>query len=420
MTPLDGDPGPEPPYMEPSGTNGNVLAVANGGDTWQPQDVEAILGAIDNGQPLGPVPSMMTRTDGASLMYRGEAHGLNGEPESGKSWIATNEVRATLDRGERVLYIDAESSGAVIVGRLLALGAAAAQIAGGLVYVRPDDPLTDHALEQLVRQGPYGLAVIDGQTDTYGLLGLDPYSNQDVAVFQRRLVRPFTAAGAAVLLPDHVVKSKEARGRFALGAGHKLAGVAVSYNVEVIDAPSRTHTGTLKVRVMKDRHGHVRANATGDVIALVTIDPSNGGEQVTVTLGPPDSTSTNGKFRPSVYMERVSIFVEQNPGASGNDIAKKVEGKKDYKATATDVLVAEGYITRVPDRQAIRHTSIRPYRRSEDPLARPVPPTSPQLPQGGPNPDLPRSPLALLRGEGEGGEPTEPPQLRPLPTGGMA
>ena len=52
----------------------------------------------------------------------------------------------------------------------------------------------------------------------------------------RSSIRPIAAAGAAVVLIDHVAKDKEKRGRYAIGAQHKLAGVAVAYGIEVLRA----------------------------------------------------------------------------------------------------------------------------------------------------------------------------------------
>ncbi len=62
---------------------------------------------------------------------------------------------------------------------------------------------------------------------------------------------------------------------------------------------SRTGAGLVKLRVDKDRHGHVRGHAQGGVIAMVHITPENGGEFVGVRLEPPQpNVGADGGFRP--------------------------------------------------------------------------------------------------------------------------
>ena len=171
---------------------------------------------------------------------------------------------------------------------------------------------------------------------------------------------------------DHVVKSKESRGRWPIGGQHKLAGVGVAYSTEVIRQPSRTDAGLIKLKVEKDRHGHVRSNAQGGVIALAHIVPSEGGERVSVTLEPPDaSTSEDGAFRPTVIMARVSRYIEDEPGATANGIRNGVKAKRDTVALALRLLMSEGFVERREQGQAHRHYSARPFDESTAPQPRP-------------------------------------------------
>ena len=67
------------------------------------------------------------------------------------------------------------------------------------------------------------LAVLDGVTNSMTLEGLSLKDNTEVAQFYTRLPRWIARRGPAVLLLDHVAKSIDGRGRFALGAQAKLA-----------------------------------------------------------------------------------------------------------------------------------------------------------------------------------------------------
>jgi hypothetical protein len=338
-------------------------------DSWAPVPAAAILAGIESGELVGPIPSLLPRTDGVHLLYPRELHTIVGEPEAGKGWFVLCECARLLTAGERALYIDFEDTAVNVMSRLITLGVEPAHIERWFDYVAPDEALHPGAMDILLKAGPHAIVVLDGQSEAYALLGLDAYSNADIPKFLRALARPFAEQGAAVLLIDHVVKDKAARGRFALGGIHKLGGVAVSYGVEAIDPPSRNRTGTLKVTVNKDRHGHVRPHtAAGDVIALVKVQPDDDGNHVTVTVEPPDSTTAaDGTFRPTVLMERVSLYLESEPGASARGIREGVKGSKhDAKDTALAVLVKEGYVDARQDGRARRHYSLRPYREATD------------------------------------------------------
>ena len=331
--------------------------------SWLPVDLAPIVAGIQAGEIVGPVPALMARTDDVCLLYPGEVHSLAGEPESGKGWITLAAAAAELAADASVLYLDFEDSPASIITRLLAVGTTADAILKHFTYVRPCDPLELAALAALLDAREYTLAAIDGVSEAYQLLGLDPSDNLDAVRFLSTLARPIAERGAAVLNLDHVAKSENARGRYALGAQHKLAGVAVAYSTEVVKPPSRTDAGHVKLKVEKDRHGHVRGHAQGRVIAEVRITPADDGERVTVTLEPPGASFTDdGEFRPTHLMEKVSRLLEAEPGAGVNEIRRSVSGKGEFVDLAVRVLIAEKFVRMQLDRQVKRHFVIRKFR----------------------------------------------------------
>ncbi|MDQ6807525.1 MAG: AAA family ATPase [Actinomycetota bacterium] len=360
------------------GRNGHVDTSSSIG-SWKPLDLAAIIAGIQAGDIVGPVPALMARTDGPSLLYPGEVHSLAGEPESGKGWITLATAVAVITGGADVLYLDFEDAPASIVSRLLALGAVGDAIVDRFVYVRPTDPFTATQFYALLQLRPYAFAVIDGVSEAFALLGLDPYSNPDAATFLTALPRPLADRGSAVLLIDHVVKSKETRGRYALGAQHKLAGIAVAYSTDIIKPPSRADAGLIKIKVEKDRHGHVRGHAQAGLIALAHITPHNDGDHVTVTLEPPEISLTDaGEFRPTVLMERISKFLDDQPGAGLNAIREGVPGKTKYVDDALRLLITENYVRVEPQGQKRCHHNDREYRKDDDhdPATQPRPTTT--------------------------------------------
>ena len=344
-------------------------AAAALGSSWAPLDLGPIVAGVLSGEIVGPVPTILDRTDEMLLLYPAEVHCLSGEPESCKGWIALNAAASVIERGGRVLYMDFEDGAASIVTRLFALQVLPDAIVERFTYVRPSDPFSAGTFDELFRSRSYELAVIDGLTEGYSLLGLDIASNDDAAKFLAALPRPIADHGAAVLLIDHVAKSKETRGRCSIGAQHKLAGVGVQFGTEVIKALSRTSAGLVKLKIDKDRHGHVRGHAEAGVIALVHITPEGNGERVSVRLEPPESSTTDhGKFRPTRLMERISRFLEaEDEPASRNAVRRAVPNKAESVDAALQMLVDENYVERRLHGQAQKHSSIHPYRQEDDP-----------------------------------------------------
>jgi hypothetical protein len=74
-------------------------------------------------------------------------------------------------------------------------------------------------------------------------------------------------------------------------------------------------------------------------------------------------------FRPTHLMERVSRFVEANPGAGKNGIVTAVGGKRTAVFTAIDRLADERWICRAQGaNRSQEHYSVRAYREDDDPM----------------------------------------------------
>lgn len=330
--------------------------------SWRPVDLHPIADGFESGDLVGPQPTLLKRGDDVPLIYPGEIHSFSGEPESGKGWIALHLAAELIEAGKRVLYLDFEDSPLAIYERLRALGASRASILEHFDYVRPEDPPKGEIFAALVTT--HALVVLDGVSEAYALVGLNISDNTDAASFLQRIVRPLSVSGAAVVQIDHVTKAKDGRGRYSLGAQHKLAGVAVAYTTHVIKPPSRQQAGLVKLRVEKDRHGHVRGHAQGKLIGEVRITPFEDGKRVTVTLDAPENAQADdGKFRPTVLMHRVADYLRENPGAGKRDVKYNVTGDRRYIPQALDRLVEEGYVEprEHGSGQRIEHHLVSPF-----------------------------------------------------------
>jgi KaiC/GvpD/RAD55 family RecA-like ATPase len=375
-----------------------------GTTTWTPVPLQEVI----DGRASDCPPVHLRRDDGHALLYAGRVHALFGEPEACKGWISLHAAAECLSDGGRVLLVDFEDSAPSVVARLLAIGADPNRILEQLVYIRPDEPLAETAVREFGQAAKnVTLAILDGVTEALTLHGLDLASNTDVAKWLEKLPRPLARAGAAVLLIDHVVKDREQRGRYAIGAQHKLAGVDCAYSVRVLEPFGRGRNGTVQITVTKDRPGHVRGAAVDGRVADVrlTSEP-DGAVNITVHAATEGSPAT---FRPTVLMERVSRAVEEDSGLSKRAIREAVRGRAKHVDLARELLTAEGYITARQDGQADRYESLRPYRSTEE--SNRVPPCPDRVPDARVSPVSTVSPPVGTRGRG-----TRMPGARPCPT----
>jgi hypothetical protein len=181
-------------------------------------------------------------------------------------------------------------------------------------------------------------------------------------------------------LSQRVVKDREARGRYAIGAQHKLAGVDVAYSLEVLDPFGRGRDGKVKVVVKKDRPGHVRGYADDDVAAIVGLT-SGPDDTVGVSLVPPGRQEVAEDL--TAVMERVSRALEKQPGLTSSGLRTAVGGRGKSVDRASQLLIERRNVEVREQGQAHQHFVLKPYRRSQDqvPVSRPGPDRVPDPPR---------------------------------------
>lgn len=289
-------------------------------------------------------PQFLERVDGKALLYPGKVHWFQGESESCKTWAAMfallHTYRTVTDCS--VVWIDYEDNATTFLQRLFALGVSDIDETGNIIYIRPDEPLSDqdggHATtaevalqNELESTGPHGLIVIDGVTEAMTTEGLDLMGNRDIAAWMRLLPKRLAAqTGAAVVCIDHVVKNGEQRGRYAIGGQHKLAGVdGAVYSFKPLKPLSRATgttevTGVVQVNVEKDRPGYVRAFAEQGVVGNLelTAYPDGG---LSVSLELPGGTTGPDHHLALAILEHLATY----DGSSGRHIDDHVPGKSE-------------------------------------------------------------------------------------------
>ena len=149
-------------------------------------------------------------------------------------------------------------------------------------YLRPESPITDPVsrgdLAEILGDTHPTFSVVDGVTEGMVLHGLDPLSNKDCATFGQRLPTAISRQGPAVVSLDHVTKSPDGRGRYAIGAVHKLNGLnGGAYLLDNRTPFGIGRKGTSTIKIAKDRPGncagtdsHPAAGCTGSVTSSST------------------------------------------------------------------------------------------------------------------------------------------------------
>lgn len=374
---------------------GHVLELGNrNGVVHSPSTLEvADLAAILEGTEDPERPFWLMRTDGRALLYPARIHDLHGPPSVGKTWVSNLVTGQVLAAGGSVLVVDHEDSARATLDRLRATGAPLEAVAdpSRFRFVKPTGafgaPERAH-LEKILDELEPDLVILDGVAESLAMNGFDEISNTEVLLWRSLVVDPLRSRGAAVLMLDHVTKSTQDRARGARGAGAKLGAIdGASYEVLLTRAYSRHRAGLLRLKVAKDRHGHV--GSIGEIVADLHVRPSAGGLVVALELEAPTAEE---RHKLTGLMQTLSRRLEGATGPLAQFALFAGMGtEKRHLETALADLLADGYAEQIGTTGTITFRSLRPYR--EDPEE----PTGPNPTEGEP--------------AGSGQQPTEEPMF---------
>jgi hypothetical protein len=218
-------------------------------------------------------------------------------------------------------------------------------------YANPDEPLGEGIGEimrtEIMAYLP-SLIVVDGVNAAMNLLGLDLEKNKDATTFSQKVLKPLRIGGAGILTIDHVTKSKDNRGNYAIGAQAKRADIdGAAFAVSVAMPFGRGIDGALDITCTKDRPGFVRAICPdAKTVGVANLKSLNdGGIAVSISGGTVVVSSAEQR------MEQVSHFLEKHGYEMNfNDIKRKLreEGNgmgSDMVKLALDSLVGRGSIS---------------------------------------------------------------------------
>ena len=334
---------------------------------WDPTDLATISALIRTGNYQPTTPEILHVDKSIPLLYPGRINSLFGESGGGKTWVALAAIAETTRNGQRALLIDYEDAPAGIAERLVALGLSDNEIAL-IDYVNPTTGLSELSVAEITkRTHTYRLIVIDSTGEAMAAGGVDPNADAEVArwfVLIRQLTR--LDGGPAVLILDHVPKAADAPSAYAIGSQRKRAAVSgAAYRIDTLREPAKGRDGKLRLTVAKDRPGN-RAKST--TAAIVDIISDGDTVELMIHLSDAQAAAAEGRrFRPTVLMERISRWLEINPGASTRQIFASVTGKRETLQEALEVLTAEGWVAaEAGERGGKSYRSQRSFRELDD------------------------------------------------------
>jgi hypothetical protein len=335
--------------------------------TWLPVD----LGPILDGTHQPVQPAHLPRRDGVNLLYPGLVHSFHGESESGKSLLAQIVCATVLLSGKSALYVDFESDASTVAGRLLLMGVPGDTIKRLFSYIRPDarpGGLDERPAYEMMMANPFTVAIIDGVTEGMGMFGVESSKDNDqvalwIRAFPRRLAQN---TGAAVVLIDHVTKNQDTRGRFAIGAQAKMAGLdGAGYTVEVAEQLGRGSRGAIRMRIGKDRPGYIRAKCGAfrasdrtQEAAYVIVD-SRDETHIQFEVCEPQPLAD----RNAVLMQRVSEWMSQRGGraVSQTEIREAMKARTEDLGAALGSLESAGCLIIRREGRSNMHTHVRTW-----------------------------------------------------------
>lgn len=327
-----------------------------------------------------PTPSMLLRTDGVGLIYPGKIHVVVGPPETGKSWISLYAgMDGIIERDEKFLYMDFEGDIGDFVWRAKLLGLTE-QNGRSSFYTSPakiNDAVIGSLVDRIVDNN-IKLVVIDSVNRIMARCGLNYENGPDYIEFTDQVLGPLKETGVAILMIDHVVKSKEARGRWSTGSEQKLGQVDVSYHLEVLKQFAAGLTGVVGIRNAKDRPGGVKAHSYGASemrrVALFTLGENEDGtkdillDPWTEPMAPEMEDKSYRRAYPWPLMEAISDLIVDFGPMPEQELMWMVEASKDKKQWAMKLLLDGRYVegkVNEESGQVLMHLE-RPYRGVRD------------------------------------------------------
>lgn len=304
---------------------------------YQPESPFVDLAPWLDGTAKPIVPEVAEIWPGRCLFYSEAVNEIHGEPGIGKSNVLLAAAGRVLSAGGAVVYLDPEDSPARITARALALGLDREAMRERFHYLHDPDPSDYEKASAWSAACKPALVILDGLAEALAREALDENVPGEILGFFRGRIRPFTAAGAAVVIADHVVKDAQSRGRYARGSGAKLAHYnGAVYEVRLADAYTPTKAGSVNLKISKDRNGG--AGAMGETVAELHFTPDEAKGRTLIEWRHHAKEGT----RPTIIMGMIEDHLRTVGKATSSELRDL--GKHSSVDRAVKIMLAEGLL----------------------------------------------------------------------------
>lgn len=376
---------PAVPLREPPAPSGPPVLPSRPPVRWEGKWQPLNLAASEYAAPPTPPADELH-----GLIYLGKRHIVSAPTESVKTLVLWAILLDGLRAGIRVACVDFEMGPTATRRMLVDLGATDDEVAQ-VTYLEPTTEPTEADIEALAAEAD--VVMIDAAAGAYAISGLDDNKRQDAEQMAAKWITPLWQRGKATIVPDHVTKATEGRGKYAIGSERKVGQTDVHLGIEVVGSPlTRGGSALVKIHVHKDRPGFLSRPVAAEI--NLASDPDT--HAITWKLS--EAPTAAEPFRPTVLMEKVSRYIEGKP-ASRAAIKDGVAGRNEWIIKAITALIEDGYADEtVPGTKGTSIRSTKPFRQD----TANVPASFPPFPGNG-SPD--RSPVPTpYRGNGNGND----------------
>jgi hypothetical protein len=192
------------------------------------------------------------------------------------------------------------------------------------------------------------LVIFDSSRLSLSSVGLAEDSNDDYAAFMAALVVPLTKASSTTIVLDNTGHD----GAHARGASAKG------------DLNEVVYALTVGAEFDQDKAGHVRLTRKRERFSGLprSVRIELGRNTYTApTVADAEDAATGDVWRPTGYMERVSRFIEDNPGCSKTTLRAGIVGKNEFIDLALAALIRDKHVERLEEGKAHRHYSVSAF-----------------------------------------------------------
>ena len=289
---------------------------------------------------------VLTRTDGAAILYIDQLNWLHGDSGSGKTWVLLHAIAQLLLDGVHVAWVHYEDPNpAAITARLKLLGVPRAVALEHFHYYDPQgDTLNAQHIIQLCTEHSIKFVALDSIGEALNAAGVNEDQDAEVGPWITNGPREIVNAGIGFAGVDHGTKDGNNKLHPSGSKRKRAALTGAGVLVEPITAPTVNHDGDMRLTCAKDRHGN---HAQGTVIGIARLRHNVLTGGIDFSVDPPGQADGDAEAHAAASMYRAVVrVVGENPDVNKNQLLLLLpSGSKKKKFAAIDAAIEAGDVT---------------------------------------------------------------------------